>query len=72
MIFLFFLFSVLYCTLLASAQSEAEKERIMNKMESDSELSKYLYQLQETEKEDLIRVSGDDPLREIFFYYFCE
>ncbi|KAG8570368.1 hypothetical protein GDO81_011241 [Engystomops pustulosus] len=46
---------ILYCTLLASAQSEAEKERIMNKMESDSELSKYLYQLQETEKEDLIR-----------------
>ncbi|XP_044135180.1 U5 small nuclear ribonucleoprotein 200 kDa helicase [Bufo gargarizans] len=46
---------ILYCTLLASAQSEAEKERIMSKMESDSELSKYLYQLQETEKEDLIR-----------------
>ncbi|KAM4746825.1 U5 small nuclear ribonucleoprotein 200 kDa helicase [Rhinophrynus dorsalis] len=46
---------ILYCTLLASAQSEAEKERIMGKMESDSELSKYLYQLQETEKEDLIR-----------------
>nr|DBA32090.1 TPA: hypothetical protein GDO54_007839 [Pyxicephalus adspersus] len=46
---------ILYCTLLASAQSEAEKERIMNKMEADSELSKYLYQLQETEKEDLIR-----------------
>ncbi|XP_075714713.1 U5 small nuclear ribonucleoprotein 200 kDa helicase [Rhinoderma darwinii] len=46
---------ILYCTLLASAQSEAEKERIMGKMESDSELSKYLYQLEETEKEDLIR-----------------
>ncbi|KAM5170739.1 U5 small nuclear ribonucleoprotein 200 kDa helicase [Mantella aurantiaca] len=46
---------ILYCTLLASAQSEAEKERIMGKMEADSELSKYLYQLQETEKEDLIR-----------------
>ncbi|XP_069799536.1 U5 small nuclear ribonucleoprotein 200 kDa helicase [Dendropsophus ebraccatus] len=46
---------ILYCTLLASAQSEAEKERIIGKMESDSELSKYLYQLQETEKEDLIR-----------------
>ncbi|KAE8618809.1 hypothetical protein XENTR_v10009514 [Xenopus tropicalis] len=46
---------IMYCTLLASAQSEAEKERIMGKMESDPELSKYLYQLQETEKEDLIR-----------------
>ncbi|NXB17492.1 U520 helicase, partial [Rhagologus leucostigma] len=45
----------LYCTLLASAQSEAEKERIMGKMEADPELSKFLYQLHETEKEDLIR-----------------
>lgn len=42
--------------MLASAQSEAEKERIMSKMESDPELSKVLYQLQETEKEDIIRV----------------
>jgi pre-mRNA-splicing helicase BRR2 len=48
--------AVLYCTLLASAQSEAEKERIMGKMEADPELSKFLYQLHETEKEDLIRV----------------
>lgn len=46
---------ILFCTLLASAQSEAEKERIMGKMEADAELSKFLYQLQETEKEDLIR-----------------
>lgn len=42
--------------MLASAQSEAEKERIMGKMEADPELSKFLYQLHETEKEDLIRV----------------
>uniref|UniRef100_A0A803VWY3 U5 small nuclear ribonucleoprotein 200 kDa helicase n=1 Tax=Ficedula albicollis TaxID=59894 RepID=A0A803VWY3_FICAL len=46
---------ILYCTLLASAQSEAEKERIMGKMEADPELAKFLYQLHETEKEDLIR-----------------
>ncbi|KAF4803369.1 hypothetical protein TURU_016869 [Turdus rufiventris] len=46
---------ILYCSLLASAQSEAEKERIMGKMEADPELSKFLYQLHETEKEDLIR-----------------
>lgn len=45
--------------MLASAQSEAEKERIMGKMEADPELSKFLYQLHETEKEDLIRVSWD-------------
>uniref|UniRef100_A0A8C5I5F4 Small nuclear ribonucleoprotein 200 (U5) n=1 Tax=Gouania willdenowi TaxID=441366 RepID=A0A8C5I5F4_GOUWI len=44
-----------YCTMLASAQSEGEKERIMAKMESDQDLSKILYQLQETEKEDIIR-----------------
>lgn len=54
--FFFLLLAVLYCTLLASAQSEAEKERIMGKMEADPELSKFLYQLHETEKEDLIRV----------------
>ncbi|XP_043940140.1 U5 small nuclear ribonucleoprotein 200 kDa helicase isoform X2 [Protopterus annectens] len=46
---------ILYCTLLASAQSGAEKERIMSKMNSDPELSRVLYQLQETEKEDIIR-----------------
>lgn len=49
--------------MLASAQSEAEKERIIGKMESDQELSKILYQLQETEKEDIIRV------RPFFFNY---
>uniref|UniRef100_A0AAY5EQB3 Helicase ATP-binding domain-containing protein n=1 Tax=Electrophorus electricus TaxID=8005 RepID=A0AAY5EQB3_ELEEL len=46
---------ILYCTMLASAQSEAEKERIISKMEADQDLSKVLYQLQETEKEDIIR-----------------
>lgn len=54
--FFLLLLAVLYCTLLASAQSEPEKERIMGKMEADPELSKFLYQLHETEKEDLIRV----------------
>lgn len=49
---------VLYCTMLASAQSDSEKERIMSKMEADQDLSKVLYQLQETEKEDIIRVSA--------------
>lgn len=61
---LFFFFSpypVLYCTMLASAQSEAEKEKIMNKMEADQDLSKVLYQLQETEKEDIIRVRTSPP-----------
>lgn len=43
--------------MLASAQSDSEKERIMSKMEADQDLSQVLYQLQETEKEDLIRVS---------------
>lgn len=49
-------FPVQYCTMLASAQSEAEKEKIIGKMEADPDLSKVLYQLQETEKEDIIRV----------------
>lgn len=47
--------------MLASAQSEAEKEKIMNKMEADQDLSKVLYQLQETEKEDIIRVRTSPP-----------
>lgn len=55
-LFFFSCRTVLYCTMLASAQSEAEKEKIMNKMEADQDLSKVLYQLQETEKEDIIRV----------------
>ncbi|KAK3540085.1 hypothetical protein QTP70_025649, partial [Hemibagrus guttatus] len=46
---------ILYCTMLASAQSDSEKERIMSKMEADQDLSQVLYQLQETEKEDIIR-----------------
>ncbi len=59
---IFFLsYTVLYCTMLASAQSEAEKEKIMNKMEADQDLSKVLYQLQETEKEDIIRVRTSPP-----------
>lgn len=43
--------------MLASAQSDSEKERIVSKMEADQDLSQVLYQLQETEKEDIIRVS---------------
>lgn len=53
--------------MLASAQSEAEKERIIGKMESDQELSKILYQLQETEKEDIIRVR----LHSFLFFHSC-
>lgn len=62
--------------MLASAQSEAEKEKIMNKMEADQDLSKVLYQLQETEKEDIIRVSTCPPFLVgladcvLFFIYF--
>lgn len=69
-------YPVLYCTMLASAQSEAEKEKIMNKMEADQDLSKVLYQLQETEKEDIIRVSTSPPFLvglveyEIFLFIF--
>lgn len=50
--------------MLASAQSDSEKERIISKMEADQDLSKVLYQLQETEKEDIIRV------RTFMFHFF--
>lgn len=46
--------TVLYCTLLASAQSEMERKRIEEKMESDPDLSKLLHSLQETDKEDIV------------------
>jgi len=46
--------AVLYCSLLAQAQSDADKQKIMKQMESDSELAKILHQLQETDKEDIV------------------
>lgn len=46
---------VLYCTLLASAQSESDRKEIEIKMSSDSQLSTILQQLNETEKEDIIK-----------------
>lgn len=39
-------------------------------MEADSELSKYLYQLQETEKEDLIRVRDGNPWKALALTFF--
>jgi len=45
---------VLYCTLLAQAQSDADRQKIVKQMESDAELLKILRQLQETDKEDIV------------------
>lgn len=45
---------VLYCTMLAQAQSATEKKDIEQKMEGDSELSAILLALQATEKEDIV------------------
>ena len=47
--------SVLYCTLLAQAQSDSEKSQIEEKMANDSELVKILIALQETDKEDIVQ-----------------
>ena len=46
---------ILYCTLLASAQSDAAKQQIEQKMRADSELNDILNQLYDTEKEDIIK-----------------
>ncbi|ESN94050.1 hypothetical protein HELRODRAFT_102998 [Helobdella robusta] len=46
---------ILYCTLLAKAQTESDKLKIVELMESDPELKKILRSLQETEKDDVIR-----------------
>lgn len=47
---------VLYCTLLATAQSAKEKKEIEEKMSSDPDLASILHALTETEQEDLIQV----------------
>ncbi|CAI9738835.1 small nuclear ribonucleoprotein 200 kDa helicase-like [Octopus vulgaris] len=45
---------VLYCTLLAQAQSAAERKEVEEKMENDPDLSNILMALQATEKEDIV------------------
>ncbi|XP_063432226.1 U5 small nuclear ribonucleoprotein 200 kDa helicase-like [Mytilus trossulus] len=45
---------ILYCTLLASAQTEAEKKKIEEKMSNDPELAKFLHALGATDKEDIV------------------
>ncbi|XP_046850049.1 U5 small nuclear ribonucleoprotein 200 kDa helicase-like [Xenia sp. Carnegie-2017] len=47
--------TVLYCTLLASAQSAKEKKDIEVKMENDPELAQILHALTESVEEDLIQ-----------------
>lgn len=46
---------ILYCSLLAQAQTEADKHRIVEQMESSPELHKILRALMETDKEDVIQ-----------------
>ncbi|XP_032222645.2 U5 small nuclear ribonucleoprotein 200 kDa helicase-like isoform X1 [Nematostella vectensis] len=46
---------VLYCTLLATAQSSKEKKEIEAKMEADPDLAQILHALNETDKGDLIQ-----------------
>nr|KAG5691791.1 hypothetical protein BaRGS_003187 [Batillaria attramentaria] len=45
---------ILFCTLLASAQTSAERSKIEEQMESDQELARILHSLQETEQDDLV------------------
>jgi len=47
---------VLYCTLLATAQSGKEKKDIEEKMAADPDLAQILHALTETDKEDLVQV----------------
>lgn len=46
--------TVLYCSLLASAQTNAERNKIEEYMQGDSELARILHSLQETEQDDLV------------------
>ncbi|KAL5015950.1 hypothetical protein ScPMuIL_005539 [Solemya velum] len=45
---------ILYCTMLAAAQTKTERAAIEEKMESDPELLRYLQALQATDKEDIV------------------
>ncbi|XP_076460821.1 U5 small nuclear ribonucleoprotein 200 kDa helicase-like [Babylonia areolata] len=45
---------ILFCTLLASAQTAAERSKIEEQMEGDVELSRILHSLQETDQDDLV------------------
>eukprot|EP00105_Crassostrea_gigas_P000987 XP_011412986.1 PREDICTED: U5 small nuclear ribonucleoprotein 200 kDa helicase [Crassostrea gigas] len=45
---------ILYCTMLAQAQTDEEKKSIEEKMSADTELSGYLKALGATDKEDLV------------------
>ena len=46
---------ILYCTLLASAQSEKEKKTIEDKMSKDSKLVKILHALRSTDEQDILK-----------------
>ncbi|ESO86122.1 hypothetical protein LOTGIDRAFT_239637 [Lottia gigantea] len=45
---------ILYCTLLASAQTKSERNKIEEKMRNDNELRGILSTLQETERDDIV------------------
>ena len=47
-------FTVLFCTLLASAQSQDERDGIESEMSSNPDLASILNKLQETEKDDIV------------------
>ena len=46
---------VLYCTLLAQAQSSSEKEALEKKMSEENDLKDILKQLKDTDKEDAVQ-----------------
>ena len=48
---------MLYCTLLAAAQSDHEREDIESRMKSEPELYEILHQLLEGESEEVTQVS---------------
>ena len=50
---LYFL-SVLYCTMLAQAQTSSEKKKIEQQMSADTELSVILKMLQATDQDDIV------------------
>lgn len=46
---------ILYCTMLASSQSESDRNKIIDKMQSDPQLAKIYHVLENTESEDIVQ-----------------
>ena len=67
-----FVLQVLYCTLLAAAQSDQERGGIEDSMRNEPELSEILHQLLEGESEDASQVGKPHVIFNLFTTYMVQ